>query len=260
MKIVVLVKQVPDTESTIKIAEDVVSINEQGIKWVMNPYDEFAVEEAVLIKEAGQAKVTILTLGPQRAVDAIRTGLGMGADDGIHIHCDEDVDALATARILSTALKDMEFDLIIAGQRAVDSDNYQVGAAVAEYLKIPHVSLVIDQKISGGKITCRRTVDGGTESVQMPLPALFTTQRGLNEPRYATLPSIMKAKKKPLASKTLGDLGIDPAAVGGDGCKVKVKAIKLAPQRGAIRMIEGETPQEMAQALVKVLCQELQVI
>ena len=262
MDIVVLVKQVPDTESLIQIADDGVSIKKQDIKWVMNPYDEFAVEEALRIREDQGGTVTILSLGGEKGVETIRTALAMGADKGVHVSdpAAEGSDALATAKILAAALKDMPCDLVIAGQRAVDDDNYQVGAAVAEYLGIPQVSMVVEQHIDGDKITCRRTVEGGTETVEMPLPALFTTQRGLNEPRYASLPGIMKAKKKPLETRTLADLGIDPDSVGEGSRKVRVKALRTPPPREAVRMIDGETARQKAANLVRILHEEVKAV
>ena len=262
MDIVVLVKQVPDTEALVQIAGDGVSIKKDDIKWVMNPYDELAVEEALRIKEAKGGSVTIVSLGPQKTQETIRTALAMGADKGIHINdpLAEGSDSLATAKILAAAVKTLPFNLIIAGQRAVDEDNYQVGAAVAELLGIPHVSLVSKAEILDGKIRCHRAVEGGTVVVEATLPALFTTQRGLNEPRYASLPGIMKAKKKPLEAKTLADLGLDPATVGAAHRKVVVKALRLPPERKAVRMIQAETPQAIAAELVRILHEEAKLI
>jgi electron transfer flavoprotein beta subunit len=262
MDIVVLVKQVPDTESLVQIAADGLSIKKDDIKWVMNPYDELAVEEALRIKEAKGGTVTILSVGGQKAQETIRTALAMGADKGLLINdpAAEGGDALATAKILAAALKNQPFDLIIAGQRAVDEDNYQVGAAVAELLGVPHVSLVVKAELLDGKIRCHRIVEGGTVVVEAPLPALFTTQRGLNDPRYASLPGIMKAKKKPLEVKTLAELGIDPGAVGAAGRKVVLKALRLPPQRKAVRMITGDTPETMAAELVRALHDEAKLI
>ena len=262
MDIVVLVKQVPDTESMVQIAGDGVSIKKDDIKWVMNPYDELAVEEALRIKEAKGGAVTVLCVGGQKAQETIRTALAMGADKGLLVNDPkaEGGDALATAKILAAALKNQPFQLIIAGQRAVDEDNYQVGAAVAELLGIPHISLVVKAELLDGRIRCHRVVEGGTVVVEAPLPALFTTQRGLNDPRYASLPGIMKAKKKPLEVKTLADLGIEPAAVGAAGRKVVVKALRLPPQRKAVRMITGETPQAAAAELVRVLHDKAKLI
>jgi electron transfer flavoprotein beta subunit len=262
MDIVVLVKQVPDTESIVQIAGDGVSIKKDDIKWVMNPYDELAVEEALRIKEAKGGTVTVVSVGPQKAQETIRTALAMGADKGVHVNDPkaDGSDSLAVARILAAALKAVPFNLIIVGQRGVDEDNYQVGAAVAEFLGIPHVSMVVKAELLDGKIRCHRVVEGGTVVVEAPLPALFTTQRGLNDPRYASLPGIMKAKKKPLDVKTLADLGIDPATVGAAGRKVVVKALRLPPQRKAVKMITGETPEAVAAELVRVLHDEAKLI
>lgn len=260
MEIVVLLKQVPATESLVKIADDGVSIKTDDIKFVMNPYDEIAVEEALRIKEAQEGKVTIISVGTDKTVEAIRTALAMGADEGILIN-DPDAqgcDALGTARILAAVLKDIPYDLIIAGQRAVDDDNYQVGAAVAEFLGIPGISMVIKEEIADGKIKCHRSIDGGTAVLEAPLPALFTTQRGLNEPRYASLPGIMKAKKKPLDTKTLADIGLDSGKLG-ESVTV-IKAMQFPPEREGGRIVEGETAQEKAVELAKLLHEEAKVI
>ena len=262
MEIVVLVKQVPDTESLIEIAGDGVSIKKQDIKWVMNPYDEIAVEEALQIRDAQGGAVTVVSMGGQKTVETIRTALAMGADKGIHINdpAAEGSDPLATAKILAAAIKEIPFELIIAGHRAVDEDNYQVASGVAELLGIPQISMVVKAELLDGKIKCQRTIEGGTVTVEASMPAMFTTQRGLNEPRYASLPGIMKAKKKPVDVKTLADLGIDPASVGHANRKVKIKALNFPPQRQAVRMIEGETAQDKAAGLVKVLHEEVKII
>ena len=262
MEIVVLVKQVPDTESLIEIAGDGVSIKKQDIKWVMNPYDEIAVEEALQIRDAQGGAVTVVSMGGQKTVETIRTALAMGADKGIHINdpAAEGSDPLATAKILAAAIKEIPFELIIAGHRAVDEDNYQVASGVAELLGIPQISMVVKAELLDGKIKCQRTIEGGTVTVEASMPAMFTTQRGLNEPRYASLPGIMKAKKKPVDVKTLADLGIDPASVGQANRKVKIKALNFPPQRQAVRMIEGETVQDKAAGLVKVLHEEVKII
>ncbi len=262
MDIVVLVKQVPDTESLVQIAEDGASIKTQDIKWIMNPYDELAVEAALQFKEAQGGTVTILSLGQEKAIETIRTALAMGADQGVHINdpAAEGSDSLATAKLLAAALKDIPYDLIIAGHRAVDEDNYQVASAVAELLGIPQVSMVNKVELADGKIICDRTIEGGTVVVEAALPALFTTQRGLNEPRYASLPGIMKAKKKPVDVKSVADLGLDAAQVGAANRKVKVKAMSLPPERQAVKMIEGEAAGDKAAALVKVLHEETKII
>lgn len=262
MEIVVLVKQVPDTEAMVQIADDGVSIKTQDIKWVMNPYDELAVEEALQMREAQGGTVTILSVGTDKAQETIRTALAMGADKGVLVNDPDAVgsDSLGTARMIAAALKEIPYDLIIVGQRGVDEDNYQVGAAVAELLGIPQVSLVNKAELMDGKIQCTSAIEGGSVVVEATLPALFTTQRGLNEPRYASLPGIMKAKKKPLEVKTLADLGIDAATVGSGSRKLIVKKLSLPPERQAVKMIAGETPADIAAEAVKILRDEAKVI
>jgi electron transfer flavoprotein beta subunit len=230
------------------------------VSWIISPYDEFAVEEALKVKEEHGGSVTILTVGPKKAQEAIRTALAMGADRGVLID-DPDAlstDGLGTAKILAAALKELPYDLIIAGQRAVDDEGYQVATAVAELADIPCVNLVIEQKVSDGKIACTRTVEGGTVTLQAPLPMLFTTQRGLNEPRYASLPGVMKAKKKPLDFKTLADIHFNVESL--KGPSVAITQLSPPPARAAGRIIEGETAQQKAAELVKALREEAKVI
>ena len=260
MEIVVLLKQVPSTESQIGIADDGISIQTADVKWVINPYDEFAVEEALRIREAQGGTVTILSKGTDKAVEAIRTALAMGADKGVLVNdpAVEQCDGFGTARILAAALKTIPYDLIIAGQRAVDDDNFLVGSAVAEILDIPNIGMVVEQEISDGKIKCQRTIDGGMAVLETTLPALFTTQRGLNEPRYASLPGIMKAKKKPIDTLTLADVGLDAADFSTP--LTQIESMQFPPERQAGRMIEGETAEEKAQALVKALHDEAKVL
>jgi electron transfer flavoprotein beta subunit len=260
LEVIVLLKQVPSTESFVGISENGLSVKTGDVKWVINPYDEFAVEEALRVKEAHGGSVTILSIGPEKAVEAIRTALAMGADKGILINdpAAYNCDGLQTAKILAAVIKNMPFDLIIAGQRAVDGDNYMVGSAVAEFLNIPAVTMVMKEAIADGRITCSRTVEGGMVVVEAPLPALITTQRGLNEPRYASLPGIMKAKKKPLEIKSLKDIGLDAAGIGAP--KTKIISLKYPPERKGGKMIAGETAADKAKALVKALHEEAKVV
>lgn len=258
MEILVLLKQVPATESMIAIADDSVSIKTDGLKYVINPYDELAVEEALKIREAQGGTVTIVTAGPAKAAEAVRTALAMGADKGVLIDPGDVVcDGLATAKILAAVIKEMPCDLIVAGHRAVDDDNFQVGPAVAELLGMPNISMVIKEEITDGKITCTCTVEGGTKEVEAPLPALISTQRGLNEPRYASLPGIMKAKKKPLETKSLADVGLDPQSL---AAKVVIKALNTPPERKGGKIVEGDSVQAKAGELVKMLHEEAKVI
>jgi len=260
VEIAVLLKQVPATESLIGIAENGISIKTDDIKWVINPYDEFAVEEALRIKEAHGGTVTILSVGSEKTVEAIRTALAMGADKGVLINISGSggYDGITTAKILSAILKETPFDVIIAGQRAVDDDNFLVGPATAEFLGIPHISMVIKEEITDGKMKCHRTVEGGTVVLETPLPVLITTQRGINEPRYASLPGIMKAKKKPLDIKTISDIGLDSETLGKPLAKI-VKMQTPPVRKGGI-MIDGESAQEKAAKLVKILHEEAKVL
>lgn len=263
VEIVVLLKQVPDTEATIRIDEDEKTIKTEDIKWVINPYDEYAVEEALRIRESqGEGKVTIVTVGQKRAVESIRTALAMGADEGVLINdpATEGSDGLGIAKILAAALKDIPHDVILAGMRAVDDDGCLVPAAVAEFLGLPQISMVVKQDIEGRTMRCERTVEGGSLVVEADLPALFTTQKGINEPRYASLPGIMKAKKKKLEEKTLADIGLATDSVGQPAAKSNVTRLSFPPQREAGKIVDGETPEEKAAELVKLLREEAKVI
>lgn len=264
MNIIVCLKQVPDTETQIKIAPDGKSIVTSDIKWIMNPYDEFGVEEALRLKEKFGGEVTVVGLGPKRVTESIRTALAMGADKGILVNDGalEGSDSLATARALAAVIKNLDYDLIFTGQRGVDDDMGVVGAGLAEFLGIPNLSVVVKIEVAedGKSVRVHRPVEGQTLVIESSLPALITAQKGLNEPRYASLPGIMKAKKKPLEEKTLADLGLDPGEVGEGARKLKVLELTPPPERKAGRIIEGETPQQKAAELAKLLHEEAKVI
>jgi electron transfer flavoprotein beta subunit len=263
MNVVVLLKQVPDTESLIEINADGSDIKTDNLKWIVNPYDELAVEEGLRVRERlGSGKVTVLSVGPERATAAVRTALAMGADEGVLINDPalDRPDPMATAKVLAAALKTIPFDLIIAGQRAVDDDSYLVPAAVAEYLSIPMIGLVVRQEITGGRIRCEQSLQDGTAVVEADLPVLITTQRGLNQPRYASLPNIMKAKKKPLETRSLAALGLEAALVGSGTAKTRIRSLAFPPQRKVCKMIPGETADEKAVQLVQMLRTEAGVL
>lgn len=264
MNIIVCIKQVPDTETQIKIAPDGKSIVTDDIKWVMNPYDEFGVEEALRLKEKFGGEVTVVSLGPKRVTESIRTALAMGADKGVHVSDEalEGSDGLAVAKALAAAIKELDFDLVFTGQRGVDDDMGVVGAALAEFLDIPQLSLIVKVEAAedGKSVVVNRPVEGGTLVIESSLPALITAQKGLNEPRYASLPGIMKAKKKPLAEKSLADLGLDASQFGEGARKVKILELTPPPERAAGKIIEGETPQEKAAELAKLLHDEAKAI
>lgn len=264
MKIIVCVKQVPNTEAIIKVMPDGSGVDLRDVQMVVNPYDEFAVEEALRIKERlGRGEVTIVTLGPAKSKEAIRNCLAMGADRGLHLMDDlfQGSDSLVTASLLAAAIRRAEFDIILCGKQAVDDDQAQTGQQLAELLGIPHVSVVTKLELSpdGKRATVRRQVEGGSEIVDCPLPALFTCQKGLNEPRYPSLKGIMGAKKKEIVDLKAADLGLGPGEVGASGSKVKIVEVLPPPQRSAGKILRGE-PAEAVKELARLLREEAKVI
>jgi electron transfer flavoprotein beta subunit len=263
VNIVVLLKQVPDTETKIRIGGEGKSIDTSDIKWIMNPYDEYAVEAALRLQDSAGAKVAILSMGPERVIESIRTALAMGADHGVLVDDPETEgsDALGKAKVLAAALKNLEFDLVLCGHRAVDDDENQVGIMVAELLGIPHLGLAISVDLTDGKIRIERPIEGARVTLEGTLPALVTFggAHAVWNPRYASLPGIMKAKKKPLETKSIADLGLSPGDVGAQAAKVKVTSMELPAERQAGRVIEGETA-EKAKELVRLLHEEAKVI
>ncbi len=200
MNSVVCVKQVPDTETLIKLNAEGTGIATEGVKWIMNPFDEYAVTEAVRQKEkTGGGTVTLICLGPDRALDAIRSGLAMGADTAVHINdaaFAEKADPYATAAALAAAIKELEYDAVFCGKQAVDDDAGQVASFLGELLDLPVVTLVIKFELSedGKSAIVTREIEGGHAVIEVPFPAIFSAQKGLNEPKYPSLPQIMKAK------------------------------------------------------------------
>jgi electron transfer flavoprotein beta subunit len=256
VNIVACVKQVPDTEAQIRVKSDGSGIEEGGIKWVMNPYDEFGVEEALRLKEKNGGEVTIVTVGPARAMETIRTALAMGADKGIHI-CDaalDGADAYATASAMAAAIKAIPHDIVLCGQRAIDDDSGQVGPVLAELRGIPQVTVITKLELADGAIKAIRPIEGAQLLISCPLPCLVTAQKGLNEPRYASLPGIMKAKKKPVDVKDLAALGVTVTA------NAKVDKFIPPPARAAGKIICGDDPAMKAAELARLLREEAKVI
>lgn len=201
MKIAVCVKQVPDTETRVKLTDDHNSIVEDGIKWILNPYDEFAVEEALKLKEAHQGEVTIISMGDAGIEKTIRDALAMGADKAVRLNSSRvPRDPSVVAKALADYLKDQDFDIIFFGKQAIDDDHSQTSQMVAHLLDLPCASVVVklDVDFAAGKATASREVEGGDEKLSFPLPAVIAAQRGLNQPRYRSLKGIMKAKKTPI--------------------------------------------------------------
>ncbi len=265
MNIAVLVKSVPDTEARIKIAADGMSIETQGVKFVMNPYDEFAVEEAIRIREKrGDAKVTVISMGPDRAVEVLRTALAMGADEAVHVSdpAFEGGTPQVNGRVLAETIRLIGgADLVLGGKQAIDDDAAQVCAAIAEYLDMPQAQIVTELTLSddGTSATARRRVEGGDEIVEFSLPAVVTCEKGLNEPRYASLPGIMKAKKKEIRKVTLADLPLEASDVGEAAATSTLVRFHPLPERPPVKMISGE-PAEQARELVRLLREEAKVI
>ena len=264
MNIIVCLKQVPDTEAQIKIGPDGKSIVQDGIKWVMNPYDEYGVEEALRIKEKFGGEVTIVGLGPKRVAESMRTALAMGADKGILISdpAADGSDSLAVAKALAAVIKTLKYDLILTGQRGVDEDSGLVGAGLAEFLNIPHLSVIVKAEVApdGKSVKVHRPVEGQTLVIESTLPAVITAQKGLNEPRYASLPGIMKAKKKPLEEKTLAGLGLNPAEFGPGARKLTIVKLTPPPERKPGRIIGGDSPEAKAAELARLLHEEAKAL
>jgi len=208
VKSIVCVKRVPDTEARLRIAGDGGSVETSGMKFVLNPYDEFAVEAALKHKEAaGSGDVTVVTVGGSEAAETLRTALAMGADSALLLKTDGPVEGLAVARALAEELRGREYDLLLFGLRAVDDDLQAVGPMTAELLGIPVTSAVTEFRVEDGKVIAQREIEGGTEVMELRMPCALTLTKGAYEPRYASLKGIMAAKKKPLEEK--------PAAAGG---------------------------------------------
>lgn len=265
MNIVVILKQTPDTESVIRIGGDGNSIVTEGLKWIINPYDEFAVEAALRLKEQHGGSVTIVSYGPQRVIESIRTALAMGADSGVLI--DDEVlsggDLLGSVKAVAAAVKEINPDIILCGARSVDYDQAQRGATLAEYLGWPHLALAISLQCDGKIVTVERPIEGGVVTLESELPALVTTggSHSIWNPRYASLPGIMKAKKKPLAVKKLSDLGLDPSQFGATTAKILITSLEMPPQRAPGRIIgENLETADKARELVRVLHEEAKVI
>ncbi len=261
MKIVVAIKQVPDTETKVVIGADGRSIDESNVTWIVNPYDEYAMEEALKLKEAAGGEVIVLTVGPARSATALRTCLAMGADRAIHLKdaAFEGSDSLGLARILAAAIRPIEPDMIFVGQYAVGTDNRQLGMMLAELLDMPHISVVTKLQMAESGLTAHREIEGGHEVVQSSLPCVITAQKGLNEPRYASLKGIMAAKKKPLEEKDAAAIGIDASTVGAAGAKAFLARMELPPpkQPGKIFKDDMETA---VREVVRLLHEEAKVI
>lgn len=260
MNILVFIKRVPDTESRIRIRHETQSIIEDGLNFVASPYDEFAVEEALRLKEAKGGAVRVVSVGRDEAVAVLRKCLAMGADEAVLVKDDapETYDGLRTARVIARTVerKFAGADLLLFGKQAVGTDNSQVPSMVAELLGLPQASVVTKLEIDGATGTAWREVEGGMEKVVFSLPAVVSAQKGLNEPRYETLKGIMAAKKKEIPVVRLEELGLTAEEL---GPKVVITGLDVPPQRQAGRILQGE-PAETARELAALLRNEAKVV
>ncbi len=264
MKIVVLLKQTPDTETKIKIDASGAGIDHSDTKYIINPYDEFAIEEALQIKEknGGTPEVLIMSFGDEKARELIIKGLAMGGDRGILISNAglEASDSLTVAKVLAAAVKAEGASIVLCGRQAIDDDNMHVGTMTAELLSWPHVNVVTKLTITGEKAHVEREVEGGkVEVVDVSLPAVFGAHKSLNTPRYASLPGIMKAKKKPFDSKTPADFGLNPSDLKGK-IKVAIKGYEYPPAKPAGKLFQGEDVEVMVGKVVELLRSEAKVL
>ncbi|APF17044.1 electron transfer flavoprotein subunit beta/FixA family protein [Caldithrix abyssi] len=249
MNIAVCIKQTPDTEARIKLTEDRRRVDESDINFILNPYDEFAVEEAVKLKESNGGEVTVISLGPDRVTSAMRTALAMGADKAIHLKTDRHPDdPLVTAKALAEVLRVGNYDLIFLGKQAIDDDHNQMPSLLGSLLDMPAATVVIKLEIDGDRVVAEREVDGGHEVLEFNLPAIIGAQRGLNEPRYPSLKGIMRAKK----------IQIEERSVALEAEQLQVESYDYPPPKEAGKIV-GDSADAVPE-LLRLLREEAKVL
>jgi electron transfer flavoprotein beta subunit len=249
VNIVVCVKRVADTEARIRVSADGLSVDQSGIKFVANPYDEFAAEAALRHRDAaGEGEVVALSVGGPESAETLRAMLAMGADRAVLLKTEGKPEGLAVAQAIATELSERKFDLALFGMKAIDDDLQAVGAMVAELLQLPAATVVTEFRIEGDKVVADREIEGGSEVVELTLPCILTITKGAYEPRYASLKGIMAAKKKPLEEKD--------AAAGEAG--TRVEKLTLPPDRPAGRIV-GQGPDAVPE-LLRLLREEAKII
>ena len=261
MKVLVGIKHVPDTETKIKIAVDGVTLDETGVKMVVSPYDEYALEEALRIRDAAEGgEVVVVSAGGDGAQASLRQALAMGADRGLLIRDPryDRADGLARARALAAAARQESPDVILLGKYGVGADENQTGPMLGELLDVPHVGAVVELELGDGRFTAHREIEGAVEIVEGTLPAVLTADKGLNDPRYPSLKGIMGAKKKPLDVKVPEELGLDPTDLD-EGLRVVWEGLELPPERQPGRLLEGDADEAVA-SLVRLLREQAKVI
>lgn len=262
MNIFVCVKQVPDTETKITPTADGSFIETNSIKWIMNPYDEFAVEQALLIKAANSAaNVTVVRVGSVKDTEALRTAMAMGADEAVLVEAPDNLDSYSIAKALKGAIEKTgkQPDMILAGKQAIDDDALQVPQILAEMMNLPSVAVVVGFELSGNTVKLKREVEGGAlEVYEVNTPCLVACNKGLNTPRYASLPGIMKAKKKPMAQHSLSDVGVSDS-----DRRVKYSEFRLPPEKPPGKKFDATDAakqQEVVAQVVGLLRTEAKVI
>ncbi|HSV05284.1 MAG TPA: electron transfer flavoprotein subunit beta/FixA family protein [Candidatus Binatus sp.] len=251
MKILVAVKRVPDPETVVKIAPDGVGITTDNVKWVINPFDEIAIEEGLRLKEkVSGTEVVLVSIGQKTAQEQLRTGLAMGADRAILVLSDQALEPLAVARVLQKLVEQEKPELVLLGKQAIDDDSNCAGQMLAELLGWPQATFASKVEVGGDQRSAKvtREVDGGLETLNIPLPGIVTADLRLNEPRYASLPGIMKARKKEMKEIPVADLGVDVAP------KARIVKLETPPKRTGGRKVGS------VEELVKVLHNEAKVI
>lgn len=248
MKIAVCISQVPDTTTKVKISSDGKSIDSAGVTYIINPYDEYGVEEALKLKEKYGGETIAVSVGKDAVKETIRKAFAMGIDKGILIKTDEVMDSFAVARNLADVLKDLNPDIIFFGKQSIDYDDSQVGGLTAEFLGLPSINVVVDLTIEGNNVTAEREIEGGKEIVSSNLPVVICAQKGLNNPRYPNLKGIMQAKSKPIEER-------QPSYTGNN---TEILSMKLPKAKGKGKIVGADA--SAAAELVKLLREEAKVI
>ena len=259
MNAVVCISHVPDTESRIKIAADGRKVDEAGLKFIVSPYDEYALEEAIRLKEKNGGDVTVVTFGPDRAQQALREALARGATKALHVKGEvSDADSLGIAKVLAAAIKSVPHDVVLLGKQGVGTDNALVGPMLAEILGYPQANVVTHLEVADGKLTAHREIEGAEEVLTCATPAVVTAQKGLNEPRYASLKGIMAAKKITIDTKSVADLGLDESDIFNQ--RVVVVSLELPAEKSGGRKIDGGDPAAAAKEIVNYIREEAKAL
>lgn len=260
MKIAVCIKAVPDTESKIQVDANKTNIDFSGIRFITSPYDEFAIEEALKLKEKHGGETVVFSVGGAEATEVLRDSLARGIDSAVHLQDAEfaNLDPLSTGKVLVAAIKDGGFDLIVCGHQGVGGDYSQVPSIVAELLDWPQVNVLMKFEIDGTNFKADREIEGAHETVEGPLPVVISAQKGLNEPRYPSIKGVMAARRKEIVVKDAAALGLS-GTVGASHAKMKIKTMTAPPDRPAGRILEGDIDEKI-KLLVDLLRKEAQVI